>query len=88
MAQARSCRVLVIQVRNVTFLLKSNRKTSKDFNRRMASSDYNYYSTEKKWTGGYKHGKHRDELGDHGVVQAGDDNVVRKCAQTRDLQGK
>lgn len=51
MGQARSCRVLFIQVRNVTFLLKSNRKTSKDFNRRMASSDYNYYSIEKNGLG-------------------------------------
>lgn len=51
MAQARSCRVLFILVRNVTFLLKSNRKTSEDFNRRMASSDYNYYSIEKNGPG-------------------------------------
>ena len=54
----------------------------------MASSDYNYYSIEKKCTGGYKQGKHRDELGGHQVVQAGDDNVVRKWVQTRELQGK
>ena len=51
MAQARSCRVLFILARNVTSLLKSNRKTSKDFNRRMASSDYNYYSIEKNGLG-------------------------------------
>lgn len=33
-------------------------------------------------------GKHRDELGGHQVVQAGDDNVRQEWGPNQELQGK
>lgn len=59
MAQAVLCWVLLILVRNVHFLLKSNRKTSKGFFlRRMTLSDLLFTTVtiwEKKRIGGYKY---------------------------------